>query len=203
MSNAETKFLERASDGVRTALGIGGLITAILGVLILIFPGLTALAGAVVLAVLLSAYALINGVVYVGSAIFSRTMKGWGRVGYILLGVLFIVGGVIMMANIQETAGIAVAFITFTIGFLWIFEGVMAFVSLGETESRGWAIFYGIVSVLAGFTILFSPLISATFLWLFLGVSMVVMGIIQVVRAFQVHKAVNEAKSEAAEASAS
>ena len=66
---------------------------------------------------------------------------------------------------------------------MWIVEGVVALTTLGGSASKGWTIFFALLSIVAGIVLLFSPLYIAI-LWLMLGISLVVLGIIQIVRAF-------------------
>ncbi|MGJ0204024.1 DUF308 domain-containing protein [Leucobacter sp. gxy201] len=173
-----------AGDSLRIALGVGGLIAFVLGLLVLFAPAPSAKAAAGTAAALLALYALITGVVYVGTSIFSKTLGGWARTGHVLLGVLYIVGGVIMMSNLLATGTLVFLFITITIGVLWLFEGIMAFSLVSKSENKVWGIIYGVISVLAGLTMMFSPLLSAAVLWIMLGASMVVLGAAQSVRAF-------------------
>lgn len=176
----------RVTDGVRTALGVGGLVAFVLGLLIIFNPAKSGAVAMQVLAIVMAAYALVVGVVYLGSAIFSRTQGGWARVGHILLGLLYIAGGIVMMLNVGAAAVVLAMFLSITVGILWLFEGVMAFTVAAKSGSKVWTIIYGIVSVIAGLVLLFSPLLGAVTLWLLLGISMIVMGIVQVIRAFAV-----------------
>jgi len=63
-------------------------------------------------------------------------------------------------------------------------EGVVALVQSGDSPSRGWTIFFGILSVVAGIIVLFSPLWGAVVLFVIAGIALIVLGIIQIVRAF-------------------
>ncbi|GAA1600130.1 HdeD family acid-resistance protein [Leucobacter chromiireducens] len=176
----------RFTDGVRTAFGVGGLIALVLGLLIIFNPAKSGAVAMQVLAVIMAAYALVVGVVYLGSSIFSRTLGGWARVGHILLGLLYIAGGIIMMLNIGSAAVVLALFLSITVGILWLFEGVMAFTVASKSDSKIWTIIYGVISVIAGITLMVSPMLGAVTLWLLLGISMIVMGIVQVIRAFTV-----------------
>ncbi|SJN10162.1 hypothetical protein FM113_08350 [Leucobacter sp. 7(1)] len=183
---SETKIENRLTDGVRTAFGVGGLIALVLGLLIIFNPAKSGVVAMQVLAVVMAAYALVVGVVYLGSSIFSRSLGGWARVGHILLGLLYIAGGIVMLMNVGAAAVVLAMFLSITVGILWLFEGIMAFTVAGKSDSKVWTIIYGIVSVIAGIVLLLSPLLGAVTLWLLLGISMVVMGIVQVIRAFSV-----------------
>ena len=185
MTAMETQQSHRVGDGLRTALGIGGLIALVLGLLILFFPGKTGALTTQIIAAIIAAYALVVGVVYIGTSIFNRSLAGGRKAWHIVLGLLYIIGGGIMMANLGGTAAVITVFLSVTIGVLWLFEGIMAFSGVRKSGSKGWSVVYGIVSVLAGLTLLFSPLLGAITLWLLLGLSMTVLGLVQVVRAFK------------------
>jgi uncharacterized membrane protein HdeD (DUF308 family) len=174
-----TSFEKSAVTGIRTALGIGGAIALIVGILILVWPGKTA----VVVTAIVAVYAIVSGLVYAGLGIFSKTLGGWARVGHIVLGLVFIAAGIIAFANLGETTVFLAVFVGIFIGITWIVEGVVALTTLGGSGSKGWTIFFAIVSLIAGVMLLFSPLYVAI-LWIFVGASLIVLGIIQIIRAF-------------------
>ena len=60
---------------VRIALGVGGVVAAIVGILILVWPGHTA----VVVTAIIAIYAIIGGLVYAAMGIFARSMREIGR----------------------------------------------------------------------------------------------------------------------------
>jgi uncharacterized membrane protein HdeD (DUF308 family) len=176
----DTSFERGAVNAVRTALGIGGAIAVIVGILILVWPGRTAMVVTAIIAV----YAIVAGLVYAGLGVFSRSMGAWSRVGHILLGVLFVIAGIVAFLNLSETTEWLAVFVGILVGILWIVEGVVALSTLGDASSRGWSIFFAIVSILAGVFLLFTPLLGAAVLWWLLGISLLVLGVFQIVRAF-------------------
>ena len=190
MTDTVTQTERRAVDGLRIALGVGGLIAFVLGLLVLFAPGSSAKIALTVTAVLLAIYAIIVGIVYIGASIFSRTQSGWARTGHILLGLLYVAAGIIMMMNLLATGVVVAVFIAITIGILWMLEGFFALSALGGSAASGgskvWTVIYAIISIIAGITMMFSPLMGAAVLWLLLGISMVVLGVVQVVRAFSI-----------------
>lgn len=166
--------------GIRTALGIGGVLSVVVGILILAWPGKTAMVVTAIVAI----YAIAAGLVYAGLGIFSKTKGGWSRIGHLALGILFIIAGIVAFFNLgAATAGLA-TFIGILVGIMWIIEGVVALSTLGGAASQGWTIFFAIVSIIAGIMLLLSPLWGAGVLWWLLGIALVVLGVIQVVRAF-------------------
>jgi uncharacterized membrane protein HdeD (DUF308 family) len=169
-----------AVNAIRVALGIGGAIALIVGILILVWPLKTAAVGTAIIAI----YAIGTGIVYAALGIFSRRLSGWSRVGHIVLGLLFVIAGIIALANLTDTTVFLALFVAIFVGITWIVEGVVALTTLPGSAARGWTIFFAVVSIIAGVFLLFSPLIAAAYLWLFVGAALVVLGLVQIVRAF-------------------
>jgi uncharacterized membrane protein HdeD (DUF308 family) len=178
--STESAAEKSAVNGIRTALGIGGVLSVIAGIIIVWQP----LAAAQVVTIVIAIYAIAAGLVYAGLGIFSKSKGGWARIGHIVLGVLFIVVGIIALVNLTAATVWLAAFIGILVGILWIIEGVVALSTLGDAASKGWTLFFAIISVLAGIFLLFNAITGAAILWLILGISLIVLGIIQVVRAF-------------------
>jgi uncharacterized membrane protein HdeD (DUF308 family) len=170
-----------AANGIRVAIGVGGVLALIVGVLILAWPEKTAMVVAAIIAV----YAIVAGLVYAGLGIFTKGRGGWSRVGHIVLGLVFVLAGIIALMNLGQTAVFLAVFIGILVGVLWIVEGVVALSTLGDARSVGWSIAYAILSVVAGIVLLFAPLWGATLLWWILGLSLVVLGVVNIVRAFR------------------
>ena len=173
-----------AVGAVRTALGISGALSLVIGLLILLWPGRTAQVAVGIIAV----YVIIAGLVNIGIGLFWRS--GWARIGYIVLGVLFIVAGIFSFTNLPATAAWFGVFIGTLVGILWIVEGVVSLTTVGHSsKARAWTIFFAIVSIIAGVVLLFSPLLGAVTLFLLIGISLVILGVFQIVRAIQFGKA--------------
>lgn len=181
---SESSIEKTATNGIRTALGLGGVLSVILGILILVWPGKTAMVVTAIIAI----YAIAAGLVYAGIGIFASGKGGWSRVGHILLGVLFVIAGIVAFTNLGATTAWLAVFLGILVGVMWIIEGIIALTTLDVAPSKGWTIFFAIISVLAGITLLFSPLWGAVVLWWLLGISAIVLGIIQIFRAFSFGK---------------
>ncbi len=186
MSEQETIVIDgrKATDVVRTIMGVGGLVALVIGVLILMNP---VESGAVMMkfvAIIFAIYMVVAGLVFLGSMIFSKTMGGWRRVGNAVLGLLYLIAGIIIFGNLGATAAVLTAVLSIFIGILWIFEGIMSFAAARESKSKTWSIIYGIVSIIAGIVLIVTPLVAAVTLWILVGASLAVMGVVQIVRAF-------------------
>ena len=99
------------------------------------------------------------------------------------------IAGIVAFANLGATTVWLAAFVGILVGIMWIVEGVVALSTLDLAPSRGWTIFFSIISIIAGVTLLFSPIWGAVILWWLLGIGAVVFGIINIVRAFSFGKA--------------
>lgn len=189
MTEQETTIIvddRKAVDVVRTLMGVGGLVALVVGVLILVNP---VASGAVMMkfvAILFAVYMVVAGLVYIGTMIFSKTMGAWHRVGNAVLGLLYLIAGIIVFGNLGTTAAVLTAVLSVFIGILWIIEGILAFASVKDAPKKAWGIIYGIISIIAGLVLIITPLVAAVTLWMLIGASMVVMGIVQIVRAFSV-----------------
>ena len=178
--STESEAEKSAVNGIRTALGIGGVLSVIAGVLILVWPGQSA----AVITAIIAIYAIAAGLVYAGLGIFSKTKGGWSRIGHIALGILFIIVGILAFVNLGAATLWLAAFVGILVGILWIIEGIVSLSTLGDAASKGWTIFFAIISLIAGIFLLFNAITGAAILWWILGISLIVLGIIQIVRAF-------------------
>ncbi|MFC9918762.1 HdeD family acid-resistance protein [Agromyces binzhouensis] len=174
------ELTKSAVNSIRIALGVTGVIALIMGVFITFWPK----DSAVVLTVMLAIYFLIAGLAYVGIGIFSRSISGGARALDIILGVLFLFGAIVMFANPTESAVVIGIFVGILVGILWIIEGVVALAQSGSSSSKGWSIFFGLLSIVAGIVLLFSPLWGVVVLFVVTGIALIILGIVQIVRAF-------------------
>lgn len=181
---------------IRITLGVSGAVALIAGIVLLVWP----LKTAIIVTGIIAAYLIVAGLVYVGLGIFSGKKSGWARVGFIALGVLYVVAGVIAFLNLAA-ATITLAFITaIFLGVSWIFDGVIALTLLNRDGSKAWTIIYAILSIAAGIIVLFSPLLAAVALWWVLGITLVVLGIIQIIRAITLGRDEKKASNLVADA---
>lgn len=167
-------------NGIRTTLGLAGILTLIAGILILVWPGQTA----AVVTWILAIYVVAAGLVYAGLGIFSKTKGGWARIGHIVLGLLFVAAGIVAFANLTATTVWLAIFVSVFIGIGWIVEGIVSLSTLGDSSSKVWTVIFAIVSIIAGGYLLLSPLWGAVVLWWLLGIMLIAMGVLNIVRAF-------------------
>lgn len=172
--------IEAAAGKLRVALGVFGLFSLVAGIAIMVWPMKTAMIVTGIFAV----YVIVAGLAYVGAGLFSSGMGFGARLWRILLGVLFVVSGVVALGSLKTTSAFFFVFMAIMIGVTWIYEGFLAFANMSSSTSKGWSVFYGIVSILAGLTLVFSPLYATVALWWVIGLSAVIYGIVQIIQSF-------------------
>lgn len=181
---AEEWLPKKAKNAIRGTYAILGIAAVILGLALLIWPGATLK----VAAIALGAYFVVSGVVRIVTAIVELGLPGGWRVLDILIGLMLSVGGVVMLKNAALSGATLAVLITMVVGLGWMLEGVMALVESWRMPSSAWTVIYALLSIVAGFIVLFSPISSTTWLILFGGCALVAIGIVAIVRAFMFGK---------------
>ena len=189
----DTQRLVMAASGAwQTALFLG-VVTLILGLIVSFHPT-TSLN---VIAVLLGVLMIISGLFHLTRVLDTAERH---RVWLGIAGLLFITLGVVLIRHLHLT----LAIIGLVIGLTWICQGVtalMASLSGGLREGRGWWIFFGIVSLIAGIVVISSPTSSLTVLAVLTGTWFVVMGLFEIGGAFILRHSVRGARTSAINAS--
>jgi uncharacterized membrane protein HdeD (DUF308 family) len=166
---------------------ISGILSVILGVLILAWPGKTLL----VAAVAFGAYLLITGVAQVVFA-FSLHVSAGSRILLFISGAACLILAVLAFRHFGRDPLLAILLLAIWIGIGFIFRGVATTVSAVSDPNlpgRGWAIFVGVISLLAGIIVLASPFESIAILALVVGAWLVVIGVFEIVSSFGIRKA--------------
>jgi uncharacterized membrane protein HdeD (DUF308 family) len=164
-----------------------GIITLLTGVVVLAWPGRTL----VVVAVLFGIELMAAGIFRFVAGLASEDESGGTRVLLALLGVLSFIVGLYALRHVLVT----VAALALLLGIFWIVNGAVemfAALSYREMPGRGWTILVGLLSVLAGVVVLAYPGISLLTLAVVLGVWLLVLGLMEIVQAFQL-RAVGQA----------
>ena len=166
---------------------VAGLLTIVLGAIVLAWPGPTIL----VASTLFGVYLLLSGLAELFMA-FTLPRSAATRVLLFVSGALSLVLAIMSFRHFGDAY--AVLLLSLWIGIGFIFQGVSG-VAAGASESdlpgRGWYIVTGIISVIAGLVVLVWPFDSIAVLTLAAGIWLVIIGITQIIQAFQTRKAAN------------
>lgn len=152
-----------------------GLATLILGVIVAFRPS----GSLAVIMVLIGILMIFSGVFHIIAALGGpEHHRAWRAIA----GVLFIVGGVVLMRHLQ----FSLALIGLIVGFSWIIQGVSSLIG-GITHRAGrggWSVFFGIVSLIAGIVVVSVPVTTIVFLTSFLGIWFAVIGVFEMIDAW-------------------
>jgi uncharacterized membrane protein HdeD (DUF308 family) len=162
---------------------VSGILSLILGVLVLAWPGISVLVAAVAFGV----YLLITGIAQVTFA-FSLHVSAGSRILLFISGAASLILAVLAFRHF----GNAVLLLAIWIGIGFIFRGVATTISAisdPNLPGRAWAIFVGVISLLAGIVVLASPFASIVTLAIVVGVWFVVIGTFEIVSSFGIRKA--------------
>jgi uncharacterized membrane protein HdeD (DUF308 family) len=169
---------------------VAGVLTAILGGIVLAWPGPSIL----VAACLFGVFLLVSGFAEVFLA-FTLPRSAAARVLWFISGALSVVMAILSFRHFGE--GYAVLLLSVWIGVGFAFLGVSeigAASSLPALPGRVWYIVLGVISVIAGGVVVAWPFDSIVVLAVVSGVWLVLIGVMQIVQAFQIRKDVKAAR---------
>jgi uncharacterized membrane protein HdeD (DUF308 family) len=153
-----------------------GVITAIVGVVVIAWPSQTL----TVLSVLLGIQLVVFGLFRLVSAFAADTVSP-GFVGFV--GILGIIAGVIVLRNPLET----VAVLATVLGVVWIVTGaidVIDAIANKYVDGRGWLALAGLVSIAAGVVVVAWPEPTVTVIAWIAGFYLIVFGLFICASAF-------------------
>ncbi|MGR3936037.1 HdeD family acid-resistance protein [Streptomyces sp. BRA346] len=172
-------LLGTVSDAAWQVLLTAGLVAIVLGLLVLVWPAATlAVVGA-----LFGVYLLVSGIFQLIAAFGTHIPRSMRALSFISGAVSVFLGLLCFRGPAQS-----VLLLALWIGFAWLLRGVMHTVTAVQDEAipaRGWQIFLGVVSAVAGIVLIVAPFGSIAALTLVTGVWLLVLGIIEVIHGIQ------------------
>lgn len=159
-----------------------GVLALALGVAVVAWPNISI----TVAAIFFGAYLLITGIEQVIFA-FSLHVAAGGRVLLFISGAASLILAVLAFRHLYD----AVLLLAIWIAVGFIFRGVATTVSAISDPTlpgRGWNVFVGVISLVAGVVVLASPFESMATLALAVGISLIFLGIMEIVAAIGIRK---------------
>ncbi|MGW4096179.1 MULTISPECIES: HdeD family acid-resistance protein [unclassified Mycobacterium] len=172
---------------------VSGILAVILGILVLVWPGITILVAAIFLGI----YLLISGISQLVLAFSLRSSVG-GRILLFIGGAAALVLAVLCFISFTNDLQSAVELLAIWIGVGFIFRGVAtAMSSIGDPSLPGriWEIIVGIISVIAGIIMFVAPLQGLVALAQVTGIILIVVGVIEVISAFAIRSDAKKLKA--------
>ncbi|WP_458244650.1 HdeD family acid-resistance protein [Streptomyces sp. MAI_2237] len=169
--------LSRAAWQIVLLTGVASLI---LGVLVLVWPGASLLAAGVLFGV----YLLVSGVFQLIAA-FGTHRSTSLRVLAFISGALSILLGLFCLRGPMRS----ILLLALWIGIGWLIRGITQTLAAAhdkEMPARGWQIFLGVLTFVAGIVLIDSPFESVAVLTLVGGIWLVAVGIVEIITAIRI-----------------
>jgi uncharacterized membrane protein HdeD (DUF308 family) len=158
---------------------VAGVAAIALGVFVLAWPKATLH----VVGVLFGVYLVVTGLFQLAGAFGSHVPGHLRALGFVS-GALFVLLGLICFRGAAES----VLLLALWIGFGWLIRGVMltaVALSSQDMPARGWQVFLGVVTAVAGVVVIVSPFGSIAVLTLVTGVWLLVLGVVETAHALR------------------
>ena len=161
-----------------------GVLTLIVGAAVLVWPGQSIVTAGILFVV----YLLVSGIAQVIAA-FTVYSPAASRVLLFISGALSIALGVFALRDYDDGAAVWLLALWIGVGFMFqgVSETVLA-ISFKELPERGWYIFVGVLTTIAGVVMLAWPISSIVVLSIIAGLWLVVIGTTEIVWAVNVRR---------------
>ncbi len=158
---------------------IQGIAALILGLLLLISPGMTTF----ILIQFLGIYWLIDGIFSIVRIFIKSTTIHWGWL--LVRGILGILAGLVIINNPLWSTLLIPTVLVFILGIYGIFGGIIGLIEGFSGGIKWGAIVLGILSILFGLILIFNQFAAALALPWVIGIFAIVGGIIAIIMAFK------------------
>jgi uncharacterized membrane protein HdeD (DUF308 family) len=165
---------------------IGGILSIIVGIIALVWPGPTLLA----VGIIFGAYLVVWGVMQLFGGAGDHAAPGAVKVIRIIAGILGVLVGVVLLIRPDQS----VLTLAFVLAFWFIFIGILQMSQgFAMKEGRAWNIIWGIIGVIAGAIILAQPEIGLITLVFIVSIGFILQGLMEIPLALAARKLYKEA----------
>jgi uncharacterized membrane protein HdeD (DUF308 family) len=156
----------------------GGITAIILGLVLLIWPKQTLL----VFASLLGIGLILIGIARLASAAADKNRRGRSRMWRAILGLLYIIAGIVVLANLGGT----LRFLVWAVGIIWVVTGLFEiFAGIGRPSGeKAMTIVIGLLNLAFGVVLLVWPGPTVVILVWVAGLWLIALGLLQIIFAF-------------------
>jgi uncharacterized membrane protein HdeD (DUF308 family) len=168
---------QRGGGAAGWLAGVVGVLSILVGIAALVWPGPTLLA----VGILFGAYLAVWGVMLLIAGIGREDVSGGLRVLDVLMGLVAVFAGLLLMVRPGESVVTA----ALVLGFWWCMLGTVQIVrGIVDAEGRMWNLIWGVIGLIAGVIILASPEIGLGTLVLIVGIGLICQGALELMVAF-------------------
>ncbi|WP_220739157.1 DUF308 domain-containing protein [Leuconostoc miyukkimchii] len=166
---------------LRRTIGFDGLISTVIGALIVFLPNRSARAAAGMIGAALIAVGLFKLL-----SVFKRDLEnGMARLGNLIVSIIYLVAGIFIFIDMQSAAISLILVVGILTGMTWLIEGLVQFTIVNRiSTNKTWSIVSALVSILGGLSLLLSPVFGGLIVWTFFGASLLIVGIFKLIQYF-------------------
>ena len=152
---------------------VAGVLSVIVGVVALAYPGPTLLAVGIIFGAYLAAW----GTMIIVDSVSTHGEPTFARILGVIVGIIAVLTGLILLVRPGESVVTA----ALVLGFWWVLTGVMQIVrGIAISEGRTWNLVLGAIGLIAGIIILAQPEIGlVTLVWI-VGFGLIFQGIVEI-----------------------
>jgi uncharacterized membrane protein HdeD (DUF308 family) len=190
---AAAAWAPASSTGWSGPLIAMGVLSVVLGIMVLVWPKATLL----IVAILFGLQLIVAGAVRLSMTRELPSDPGWLKPVSVGLGVLSVIAGIICLFR----PGTSLVVVAIFIAIGWIAEGIAALVQgFGADRTTGVRVFLivcGVVSILGGLLVAAFPGSSLVVLTRVAGIALIIIGIVELVTAFMARRAAGNSSTTA------
>lgn len=165
---------------------VAGVLSVIVGIVALAYPGPTLLAVGIIFGAYLAAW----GTMLIVHAVSGDDMGAFARIFGVIVGLLGVFAGLVLLVRPGESVLTA----AWALGFWWTLSGVMQLArGIAESEGRVWNILLGFLGLAAGIIILAQPGIGVITLVYIVGIGLIFQGMLEIAAAMTIRRLRKEA----------
>ena len=166
---------------LRRTIGFDGLISTIIGALIVFLPNRSARAAAGMIGAALIAVGLFKLL-----AVFKRDVEnGMARLGNLIVSIIYLVAGIFIFIDMQSAAISLILVVGILTGMTWLIKGFIQITIINQiSTNKTWSIISALISILGGLSLLFSPVLGGLIVLTFFGMALLVIGIFKLIQYF-------------------
>ncbi|MDN2450979.1 HdeD family acid-resistance protein [Leuconostoc sp. UCMA20149] len=166
---------------LRRAVGFDGLISTIIGALIVFLPNRSARAAAG----MIGAALIVVGLIKLIAVFKSDVENGMARLGNLIVSIIYLVAGIFIFIDMQSAAISLILVVGILTGMTWLIEGFIQITIINQiSTNKTWSIISALISILGGLSLLFSPVLGGLIVWTFFGMALLVIGIFKLIQYF-------------------
>lgn len=176
------QLLGTLADAAWPVLAAAGAAAIILGILALLWPGVTLVVAGAVFGI----YLLTSGIFQLAGAFASHVPGHLRALGFVS-GTIAILLGLLCFRGPAQS----ILLLALWIGFGWLLRGIMTVAMVASSPdlpARGWQALLGALTLIAGIVLITSPFRSIVTLTVVVGVWLIALGIMEVVHAIQLRR---------------